>query len=480
MKKQALIGRSKEIAELQRCIESDRSELVVVFGRRRVGKTFLVDEFFKGRYDFTYTGGHNLEQRVQLRNFAKALKNFAGEPKPRKFNDWYDAFDALEEYLGTLPYDRKKTVFIDEMPWIDSLRSDFTAAFENFWNSWAARRRDIVFVASGSATSWMVDNLMENQGGLHARITCQIYLRPFTLLETEQYLKSRQCKWDRFQIAQCYMFFGGIPFYLSLIDTKKSLAQNVDSLCFERGAALALEFNELYNALFTHAENYVAVARLLAEHRGGLTYSSIAKELNIDGSRLTTIINNLERCDFIMKFRYYGKKAKDSIYKLSDFYTLFYLKYIEPNKDSYDEQWWSKHSKTHSVESWQGFTFELLCLMHIRQIRNALGIGAVPTEVSAWYEKADKTTTTPGSQIDLIIERADRVIHLCEIKFSQGKFRITADYEQRLRDRMELFREKNRTTKSLVNTFITTYGVADGIHSSIVGDEVDLDGLYGG
>jgi hypothetical protein len=479
MKNQVLIGRNKEIAELKRCIESDRSELVVVFGRRRVGKTFLIDEFFKGQYDFTYTGGHNLEQRVQLRNFAKALKNLSGGQVSQKFGDWYDAFDALEEYLATLPDDRKKIVFIDEMPWIDSLRSDFTAAFENFWNSWAARRRDIVFIASGSATSWMVDNLVENQGGLHARITCQIYLRPFSLLETETYLKSRGCKWDRFQIAQCYMFFGGIPFYLSLIDTKKSLAQNVDNLCFERGAALAMEFNELYNALFVHAEKYVAIAKLLAQHRGGLTYSAIAAESHIDGARLTKILNNLERCDFIMKFRYFGKKNKDCIYKLSDFYTLFYLEYIEPNKDSYDEQWWSKHCKTHSVESWQGLTFELLCLMHIRQIRNALGIGAVPTEISAWFDKADKSSGASGSQIDLIIERDDRVIHLCEIKFSQGKFRISADYEQRLRDRMELFREKNHINISLVNTFITTYGVADGIHSSIVDGEVVLDGLFG-
>lgn len=478
MKKQALIGREKETSQLKRCMESDRSELVVVFGRRRVGKTFLIDEFFKGRYDFSYTGGHNLEQRIQLRNFAKALQKFSGSGTPLKFNDWYDAFDALEDYLESLSDDRKKTVFIDEMPWIDSLRSNFTAAFENFWNSWASRRRDIVFVASGSATSWMVDNLMENQGGLHARITCQIYLRPFTLFETEKYLKSRGCKWDRFQIAQCYMFFGGIPFYLSLIDTKKSLTQNVDGLCFERGAALALEFNELYNALFTHAENYVAVVRLLAERRGGMTYSTIAKASHIDGTRLTKILNNLERCDFIMKFRYYGKKTKDCIYKLCDFYTLFYLKYIEPNKDMYDEQWWSNHSKSHSVEAWQGLTFELLCLMHIRQIRNALNIGAVSTSVSAWFDKADKMAGNPGSQIDLIIERADRIVHLCEIKFSQGKFRISADYEQRLRDRMELFREKNHTRLTLLNTFITTYGVADGIHSSIVGGEVDLDGLF--
>lgn len=473
-----MIGRKKEQIELQRCMDSNRSELVVVYGRRRVGKTFLIDEFFNGKYDFTYVGGHNLTPRMQLRNFAKALKIAMGESTARKLTDWFDAFDVLEEYLSALPSDKKKLVFIDEMPWIDSLRSDFTAAFENFWNGWAARRRDIVFVASGSATSWMVDRLVENQGGLHARITCQIYLRPFTLYETELYLKSIGCSWDRFQIAQCYMCFGGIPFYLSLIQPNLSLVQNIDALCFNKGGALRHEFDELYSALFSNAESYIKIVRMLATRRNGMVYSEIVKNTKIEGSRLTKILANLERCDFIMKIRYYGKKTQDRIYKLTDFYTLFYLKYIEPNVDSYDEQWWSGHYLSHSVEAWQGLTFENLCLMHINQIRGALNIGGVATEAFAWFDKADKEKDMRGSQIDLILERADRIINLCEMKFCQGQYRISDEYAMKLRNRMELFREKTRTTKTLANTFVTTFGVANGIHSSIVSSEVNLDGLF--
>ena len=450
MESRNIIGRDREMAELQRCLDSDRSELVIVYGRRRVGKTFLVDQFFNETYDFTFVGGHKLSQRIQLRNFAKVLKKAMKERALRKFADWFDAFDTLEEYLESLPLARKKVVFIDEMPWIDSLRSNFTEAFENFWNGWAARRKDIMFIASGSATSWMIDNLVENQGGLHARITCQIYLRPFTLNETEQYLQGRGCLWDRFQIAQCYMFFGGVPFYLSLLDTKDSLTQNVDRLCFARGA----------------------------ERRCGMTSSEIAKTTSIDGKRLAKMLNNLERCDFIMKFRYYGKNSNDVIYKLTDFYTLFYIKYIEIFKDSYDEQWWQHHSISHSVESWQGLTFELLCLMHIRQIRLALNIGGVATEVSAWFDQADKKKAVRGSQIDLIIERADRIIHLCEMKFSQSEYRITADYEEKLRTRMALFKEKTKNKQTLVHTFVTTFGVANGKHSSLVHSEVTLDGLF--
>ena len=478
MKKNLIIGRNKEKAELQRCLESNRSELIIVYGRRRVGKTYLVDEFFQQKYDFTFVGGHNLPQRTQLRSFAKALEAATGKKTERKLTDWFDAFDVLEDYLTSLPTDRKKVIFIDEMPWIDSLRSDFTAAFENFWNGWAARRHDIVFIASGSATSWMVDKLVENQGGLHARITCQIYLRPFSLNETELYLKSRGCLWDRFQIAQCYMFFGGVPFYLSLLDPSLSLVQNVDALCFAKGGTLRQEFEGLYYALFAHADNYIKIVRFLASHKGGMTYAKIAKGTGIDGQRLTKILKNLERCDFIMKFKFYGKKTQDRLYKLVDFYTLFYLKYIEPNIDSFDEQWWSNHYLSHSVEAWQGLTFELLCLFHIRQIRTALNIGGVASEAYAWFDKADKDKELRGSQIDLIIERADRVINLCEMKFCQAQYKITADYEMKLRNRMALFRESTHSTKSLVNTFVTTFGVANGIHSGIVNSEVTLDGLF--
>ncbi len=473
-----MIGRERERQELQRCMDSNRSELVVVYGRRRVGKTFLIDEFFEGRYDFTYVGGHNLTPRMQLRGFAKALKVAMGERVARGLSDWFEAFDVLEEYLQGLPLDRKKLIFIDEMPWIDSLRSDFTSAFENFWNGWASRRRDIVFVASGSATSWMVDKLVENQGGLHARITCQIYLRPFSLYETELYLKSAGCSWDRFQIAQCYMYFGGIPFYLSLIQPHLSLVQNVDALCFDKGGALRQEFGELYGALFSHAESYVEIVRLLAAHRNGMVYSEIAKQTKIEGGRLTKILANLERCDFVMRFRYYGKKSQDRIFRLSDFYTLFYLKFIEPNVDSYDEQWWSNNHLSHSVEAWQGLTFENLCLTHIRQIREALNIGGVAAEAYAWFDKADKGKEIKGSQIDLVLERADRIINLCEMKFSQGQYRISDEYAMKLRNRMELFRERTRTTKTLVNTFVTTFGVSEGVHSSVVSSEVDLEGLF--
>lgn len=478
MDERNIIGREKEMAELQRCLESNRSELVIVFGRRRVGKTYLVDQFFGEQYDFTFVGGHKLAQRVQLRNFAKSMKKATGAKAAPKFSDWFDAFDALEDYLGSLPQDRKKVVFIDEMPWIDARRSDFVAAFENFWNGWAARRHDILFIASGSASSWMIDKVVENPGGLHARVTSQIYLRPFTLKETEEYLKSKGCVWDRYQILQCYMFFGGIPFYLSLLDTSLSLVHNVDNLCFDKGGALRLEFDELYTALFSDADNYISIVKALASHRQGLTKTELAAMTKINGDKLKKVLKNLERCDFIMRFKYFGKETQDTLYKLVDFYTLFYYKYIEPNTDTYDDQWWSHHYNSRSIESWQGLTFELVCLMHIKQIRQALGISGVATEVSAWFNKGEKGSNVRGSQIDLIISRADRIIHLCEMKFSQAPYHITRDYAEKIRNRMGLFCVRTKTKEALASTFVTTFGVENASETSVVNSEVTMNELF--
>ena len=474
---QKLIGREREIKELERCLASEQSEFVIVYGRRRIGKTFLVDEFFRGKYDFTYVGGHKLSVKKQLRNFAKAIKKYAHLAKQPKFADWSEAFDALEEHIESIKEDRKKVIFIDEMPWIDTPQSDFVEEFETFWNGWAARRRDIMLVASGSATSWMMDNLIENQGGLHCRITSNIYLRPFTLQETERYLRERKCTWDRYQIVQTYMILGGVPFYWSLLDTKQSLAQNIDRLFFQRNAILNIEFDELFNALFTNADRYVQLVQLLANHKEGLTRTQIGKSMGIDGNSLTTILKNLTRCDFVLRYGQLGNAVKDAIYRLSDFYTLFYMEYVHGN-NSLDEQWWSKHFMSRSVESWQGRTFELVGMLHTEAIKRKLGISGIGTSVSSWRYTPPKDSKEKGAQIDMLIQRDDRIINVCEMKFSIGKFTMSSTYADYLRDRIEFFKAKTQTKYAVVQTLVTTYGVAEGINSGIVQQEVTMDDLF--
>lgn len=467
-----LIARDEECRQLQKCMESARSEFIIVCGRRRIGKTFLVDQYFKGQYDFSFVGGHKIPTKIQLRNFAKALRQYSGK-KP-KIADWYDAFDALEEYLETLPQNRKKVIFIDEMPWIDTIKSDFVSALENFWNAWANRRYDIVLVASGSATSWMADKLIENQGGLHNRITARLYLSPFNLKETEEYLRDMGFHEDRLQILQCYMFTGGVPFYLSLIDPKLSIAQNIDNLCFHPKGALRKEYDELYSALFNNVDAYIGIIRLLNEHKHGLTKAEIAKKCTLNGQRLNTVLNNLEECDFIAKRAVFGRKNIVS-YRLVDFYTLFYYKFIEGN-DTLDDSWFSHNLDNRSVTSWMGLTFELICMQHHNQIKKALGISGVATSIYTW--KCDSTDDHRGAQIDMLIERADRMIHLCEMKYSQSTYNIDKEYAMKLRERMGIFNQMTNNKKGLLNTFVTTFGLGEGKHTSLVHSEVTMDDLF--
>lgn len=476
METEILISRKEECNELQQCLESDRSELVIVYGRRRVGKTYLVDCFFKSQYAFSFVGVHNASTRVQLMNFARELKRYSGQRQPL-FKDWYEAFFALEDYLESKPADGKKVVFIDEMPWIDTQRSEFVCALENFWNGWANRRRDIVLIATGSATSWMAEKLVANKGGLHGRITCNIHLAPFTLKETEEYLRCRGCKWDRYQIAQCYMLLGGIPFYLSLLNTKLSLAQNIDKLCFADGAKLRVEYQELYPALFNNSDSYMTVTKLLAENKKGLTRVEISKATGLSGAYLTKVLSNLIKCDFVKKIGQYNSVKAYGLYRLVDFYSLFYYKYM--NDDAIvNPEWWSQNSKTQSVVSWMGLNFELLCLLHHHQIRKALSIAGIPNEVSVLKYQGNQRKPIPAFQVDMIIERSDRTIHLCEMKFANKQYVITKDYEEKLLKRAALFDSITKYKVTLLHTFVTTYGVVDGKHKSIVDSEVNLDDLF--
>lgn len=471
-----LISRKKECEDLQRCLDSDRSEFVIISGRRRIGKTYLIDKFFNYKYDFTFVGEHKTSATIQIKNFMRALHRQSKKRQP-KAETWYDAFNALEDYLETLPSDRKKVIFIDEMPWMDTQRSNFVSALENFWNGWCNRRTDIMLIATGSATSWMADKIVGNQGGLHARVTCNLHLPPFNLHETEEYLRQRNCQWDRYQILQCYMILGGVPYYLSLLNMSDSLVQNIDRLFFTEGALLRNEFDELYNALFANADTYISVVKLLSENKSGMLREDIAKATGLEGAFLSKILKNLERCDFITRLSQYGQKVRNNIFQLTDFYTLFYYKFIE-NNNTKDDRWWSNNMSSRSVSAWMGLSFELVCLNHHKQIKGALGIAGVGTAISTWRSTADPEKGIPGFQIDLIIERADRIIHLCEMKFSTDQYGITDSYEKKLRERMGLFRMATKNKKSLVITFVTTYGVVGGKHKSIVHSEVTMDDLF--
>ncbi len=455
-------------------MESERSEFVVVYGRRRIGKTFLVRRFFKDNYAFSFVGKHEMRREQQLAEFAKELMCYSHSTFVPQLKNWTEAFDALQRLLETYNISGKKVVFFDEMPWMDTPKSDFVSALENFWNGWANMRDDIVLVACGSATSWMVDKLLHNQGGLFNRITQKIYLRPFKLSEMEQYLDEKHFGWNRYQIAQCYMILGGIPFYLTLLNPKLSLLSNIDELFFaDAHAMLRTEYNELYSTLFKRPDNYLAVIRMLTERKEGFTRKEINEKTKLGGAALSKILSDLEQCDFIFSYARYGNAKNNAIYRIKDFYTLFYYKYVN-GIDTKDSLRWTHLSSTPQVSSWQGFSFELLCLLHLDEIKKALGIDRILNDASAWRSRQPEQNT----QIDLVIERADHNINLCEMKFSSGMYAIDKGYEQKLRERMSIFQAETMTRCSTRITLVTTYGVLQNKHSGIVNDEVLLDDLF--
>lgn len=471
-----LVGRKKEIQELDWAMQSHRSELIILKGRRRIGKTFLVRSFFQDKYTFHFVGTHKKSKGVQISNFRDALIKYSGNTNIPIFADWHDAFSALIQYLENCTESRK-VIFFDEMPWADTHGSDFVEEVEYFWANWVQNRDDIVFIACGSATSWMKEKIEDNQGGLHNRITHRIYLRPFYLNECREYLQNHGFDWDDYTIMQMYMILGGVPYYLSLLRPYLSLPQNVDNLLFVTGGDLSDEFNELYSALFKNAERYINIIECLYTKREGMTRQQIEDCTGYSGGRLTKMLNNLESCDFIVSYQQFGNKAKQTLFRLCDFFTLFYLKYMRNNR-SKDEQYWQHHFMDRSVESWEGFSFEQLCLRHLPQIKHGLGISGIATEASAWRYIPQQGSSDKGAQIDLVIKRVDKMIHLCEMKFSEHPYSITKDYEEKLKMRRSLFMDVTGESRGVVLTMITPNGVKSGMHTSTIHSEITVKDLF--
>lgn len=472
-----LIGREKEIQELRQAYDSDESKFVAVFGRRRIGKTYLVREVFQDNFAFSYSGMAQASTKEQLQRFYLTLKSqgFKGGSYP---NNWIEAFYILEQYLEGLP-EGKKVVFLDELPWMDGPKSSFMPAFENFWNAWASARKDILLIVCGSATSWMVKKILKNRGGLHNRLNNQIHLQPFNLHECELYAKSINLPLERQEIMEAYMVFGGIPFYWSLLNKSLSLPQNIDTLLFGRTPKLGNEFKELYSSLFKQPEPYLDIITALAKKKIGMTREEIIANSNLaTNGQLTKHLEDLENCGFIRRYQAIGSKTKNSLYQLIDNFTLFYFKFMEGRKNT-DVNYWSKIQMTSVFNSWSGLAFERLCLLHSEQIKKALGISGVITNEYSWRTAA--TDEHPGAQIDLLIDRSDKVINLCEIKYSDNPYTIDKKYMDNLRNKVALFRQITKTRKRIALTMITSSGLVknsysmNNIHSQVTADDLFVD-----
>lgn len=477
MTNNSLIGRYKERAVLVKALQSEEAELIAVIGRRRVGKTFLIRTVYAASIKFELAGIQDAPLKEQLQNFSLRLNRTAkGDKTIPKPKNWLEAFYQLMDYLETLPEEETKVVFFDELPWLSTHRSGFLRAFGVFWNSWASIN-NIKVVICGSAASWMIQKVVNNKGGLHNRITKTLHLKPFNLYETELFFKKKNIFLDKYQIAQLYMAMGGVPHYLKEVQGGMSAAQNIELICFSDTGLLKNEFSRLYPALFEHADNHIAIIRALASKPNGMLRKDIIKAANLtSGGSITNVIDELEESDFISAYYPFGKKKKEKIYRLTDEYSLFYLKFIEEQIPEGGEVW-QKISQTQSYKSWSGYAYESIALKHITQIKKALSIGGVHSSTSTFYKKGSSTAL--GTQIDLLIDRNDHVINLCEVKFYNTSFSLDKSDATHLRQKMAVFQEITKTNKQLFWTLITTFGLQHNEHSlGLVQQVLTLEDLF--
>lgn len=467
-----IIGREREIGILQACTESDKAEFIAVFGRRRIGKTFLVKQFYGDNFDFYTSGIYQGSRRDQLALFNKQLNKYANSVYPIP-NTWFEAFNQLEHYISNLNKERI-IIFFDELPWMDAPRSKFLQALESFWNMFASTRNNLKLVVCGSATTWMMSKLIGNKGGLYNRLTCSIKLEQFTLHETETYLKHAGMGWTRQQIVDCYIVTGGTPYYLSMLRKDKSVYQNIDDLFFGINAPLRTEYTFLFRSLFNDSTNYRNVVNLLAKRGQGMTRNEIREALKMsDGGLLTEILNNLCSCDFVRRYNGFGKKERDAMYQLCDLYILFYLHFVAGTSHN-DEHTWSNMIDNPARRAWSGYAFEQVCFAHVKQLKQALGISGIMSNVCSWRSSSGGNK----AQIDMVIDRRDQVINLCEMKYSLTPYEINKDYYQHLLERQEQFRSETRTRKALMLTMVASSGIKQNAYSDNIPKVITLDDLF--
>ena len=468
-----MIARKKEQKNLNEAYCDENSQFVAIYGRRRIGKTYLVREAFEGRFSFRHTGLARADKNQQIAEFKKSLKKF-GMKDLSPIKDWYTAFDRLEELLEAQPVGRK-VVFLDEVPWMDTGRCEFVSALEHFWNGWADYRKDVLLIICGSSTSWIIDKVINDKGGLHNRVTRNIYLEPFTLGECEEYVLAQGWKMSKMEIAETYMAIGGVPYYWTLLEKGNSVAQNFDMLFFAPQAKLKDEFALLYRSLFRRPEGHLRIVEALGRKKVGMTIAEFVKISGIAyNGHLVKMLTELEQCGFIRRYNGFGGKRSPDVFQLVDNFTLFYFKFLDGEANP-DENFWKNHVLSPVVYNWRGLAFERLCLQHITQIKQKLGISGVSTKVYAW---SGKNSGGKGTQIDLLIDRADNVVNVCEMKFTNGLYEITEAEDLRLSTRLETFANVAGGNRSVHLTMVTSRGLVENSYSRNVQSQITLNDLF--
>lgn len=475
-----IIGREREIKRLERLFISKESEFLVVYGRRRVGKTYFIREFFSKKkcIMMQVTGAYKEKLQVQLERFTTAISKTFFDNAPLNLNTWEEAFKILQQQLEKIA-DKKIVLFFDELPWLDTRRSGLLRLIEYYWNHHWSSFKNIILIACGSSASWLIKNIIYNKGGLHNRVTCELRLRPFNLYETKAYLKHRKIKLTERHILLLYMAVGGIPYYLKYVEPGLTADQNIQKIIFSEDSPLRDEFKKLFSSLFENAEAYVEIIKLAGKEKSGITRAEIElnTKLSSNGGRLTERLNDLCQAGFLEEKLAWNKKLGE-YYKLIDEFTLFQLHWVLPRgSKKFPKDYWISISKTQSFKAWSGYAFESICMKHIDQIIAAINIKAINL-VDSW-RFAPRKSEEDGAQIDLLIDRLDDAITLCEIKFTNEPFIVDKQYAKNLQNKIEIFKAKTKTEKQLFLALISANGLKPTMYSEeLIHDVVTMKELF--
>lgn len=472
MSTDSLIGREKEKSILNQIVTSNKSEFLALYGRRRIGKTYLIKQFFSEKnHLFFYCSGlrnGSLSQHLDLFSKQLGLCFYNGAPL-QSSDSWLKAFEQLNKAIEQIPRNKKLIIFLDELPWMATPRSGLLDALDHYWNRYWSHDKRFKLIVCGSSASWIIDNIINNVDGLYNRVTRTMTLDPFSLNETQRYLKSQKINLNQEQVLELYLALGGIPHYLALLKKGLSAAQCIDELCFQRGGALSMEFDRLFASLFRDPEPYINLIKTIAKHRYGIMQAQLVKESGATaGGSTSKKLKELEEAGFILSFTPYNHSDKGIYYKVIDEFTLFYLKWMAGknkglSKQEQKEGYWLSKTKSPSYQAWSGYAFEAVCYKHIKQIRKALKIEA-GAEAGSWRYNP-KSKEQQGAQIDLLFDREDGVISVCEIKYNNKPFSIDKSYASNLTNKLHAFSKHTRSKKQLFLNMVTVNGVKPSIYS---------------
>lgn len=458
-----MVGRESQEKIMNQFLERKKSAFLAVTGRRRVGKTYLIDEVYGKHFCLRITGIQDVDIQTQINNFTQKIAEYSGLPIVTPPNNWQEIFSLLKIYLKNLPKNRKQVIFIDELPWIATKRSGFIQLLAHLWNDYLSKEKHFILVVCGSATSWIAKKIVNDKGGFHNRLDQTIQVKPFTLKETKAFLESKKIRLTDQAIAELYMAMGGIPYYLEQIKKGESVNQIIERLCFEENGILNNEYDNLYKALFEHSENHEAIVAALATAQNGLSRKQILSKSKVqEGGPYTRAMDDLLISGFVEEVLPYGRAKRGALYRLLDEYSIFYHKFIAKNKKKGKDIWTTLY-QSQQYKIWTGYAFENLCQRHIAEIKNALGISGIYTEHYSFNQKENEDSKS-GYQIDLIIDRKDNSINLCECKFYNAEFTVNKEYATKLRNRKQAFIDSTKTKKTVFNTLISSYGAIKNEH----------------